>query len=76
MASAAVVAVEVSCHEDTRSAILVGALLPQASHFVVIIDLVKLQHGKLDLLVLVGDALRRGKHLLLALLRATTQAQN
>ena len=50
-ALSAVVAVEVVGKEDTRSA--VGALLPQALDLSRVLDLVVLEHSKLDLLLLV-----------------------
>merc|ERR550537_792744 len=64
----AVVAVVVHGHEDARAAHLVRALLAELGHLVVAVDLVVLEHSKLDLLVLVLDLLRLGVHLLLALL--------
>merc|ERR1719231_1348137 len=68
---AAVVTVEVRCHEDTGTAN--RRLFAQARHLVVAVDLVELQHGELDLLVLVRDLLRLRVHFLLALLRAAVE---
>jgi hypothetical protein len=76
VATAAVVAVKVGPHEHTSAAVLMGALLPQPSDLVIVVDLVVLQDRQLNGLVLVRDALGRCKHLLLALLRTATEAQN
>jgi len=76
MASAAVLTVEMSRHEDTGAAILVGALTSQASDLAVLIDLVVLEDRKLDLLSLVLDLLGGGEGLLLALLATSSQAED
>merc|ERR1740115_710610 len=75
-ALAAILAVEVARHENTRAALRVRAHAPQAGDLAVAIDLVVLEHGQLHLLVLVLDLLRLGVLLLLALLAATAQAQH
>merc|ERR1711942_46385 len=76
MASAAVLAVEMSRHENAGTAILVGTLSSQASDLAILINLVVLEDRKLDLLSLVLDLLRGGVVLLLALLAATSQAED
>jgi len=75
VALAAVLSVLVLGHEDASTALLAGALSAQAGDLVAL-DLVVLKHSKLNLLVLVGDLLRLGVHLLLALLATTTKAEN
>jgi hypothetical protein len=76
-ALAAVVAVEVVGHEDTRTALGVGALLAEAGHLAGgVVHLVELQHCELHLLVLVLDLLGLGVRLLLALLGATSEAEH
>ncbi len=60
-------------HEDARTAVRAG--LAQALHLASILDLVKLQHPELDLLVLVLLLLGLGVGLLLALLTTTKQAE-
>ena len=72
----AVVPIEVIRHESSSAALGVGALLPEPLHLPGIIDLVELQHGELDLLVLVLDLLRLGVGLLLALLGAASEAEH
>merc|ERR1712112_499354 len=76
VASAAVLTVEMSRHEDTGAAILVGTLTSQASDFAVLINLVVLEDRKLDLLSLVLDLLGGGEGLLLALLATSSQAED
>merc|ERR1719231_544602 len=75
-ALAAVLAIEVARHEDTRAELRVRADTPQARDLAVAVDLVVLEHGQLDLLVLVLDLLGLGVLLLLALLAAAAQAQH
>lgn len=72
----AVGTVSVVSHEDTRAASGLGALLAKAGNLVLISDLVELEDGELDGLVLVGDALRGGVDLLLSLLGTTTEAED
>ena len=67
-ALAAVVTVEVSGHEDASSTELVRASLSEALNLVVGVDLVVLQDGELDLLVLVLDLLGLRVNSLLLLL--------
>merc|ERR1712112_666485 len=57
MASAAVLTVKMSRHEDTGTTILVGTLTSQASDLAVLIDLVVLEDRKLNLLSLVLELL-------------------
>merc|ERR1712112_540502 len=76
MASAAVLTVKMSRHEDTGTTILVGTLTSQASDLAVLIDLVILEDRKLDLLSLVLDLLGGGEGLLLALLATSSQAED
>merc|ERR550537_1735004 len=71
---AAVVTVEVRSHEDTGTAN--RRLFAQTRHFVLAVDLVKLQHRELHLLVLVRDLLRLRVHFLLALLSAAVQPRS
>merc|ERR550537_1714241 len=75
VALAAVVAVEVHGHEDTRPAELVRALPAQARHLVVRVHLVELEHCQLHLLPLVLDLLRLSVGLLLALLATAGELQ-
>merc|ERR1711875_141938 len=76
VASAAVLAIKMSRHENAGSAILVGTLTSQASDLAILIHLVILEHRKLDLLSLVLDLLGGGVVLLLALLATTSQAED
>merc|ERR1719232_540263 len=75
-ALAAVLAVLVVGHEHTASAVLAGALPPQPGDLALVADLVILEGGQLDLLMLVLDLLGSGVVLLLALLAATPQAED
>jgi len=63
-------------HEDAATAVLTGALPPQAGDLALVADLVVLEGSKLDLLVLVLDLLGGGVVLLLALLATTTEAED
>lgn len=68
-----VLAIVVAGHEDAREALGGRALAPQASDLLgLVVDLVVLEHGHLDLDVLVGDLLGLGVGLLLSLLLTTT----
>ena len=71
----AILTVLVVGHEDTSTALLSRALTAQAGDLV-IINLVVLEDGELDLLVLSGGLLGGGEVLLLLLLTTTTQAEN
>merc|ERR1719420_270557 len=73
MALSTIVAVEVHCHEDTRSTALMRALATETRDLVIGVDLVELEHRKLDLFALVLDLLWLGVSLLFALLSATGQ---
>jgi len=66
-ALAAVLAVKVGSHEDTRPAVLVWTLTAKARDLTVLIHLVVLEHRKLHLLLLVLVLLRRRVVLLLSL---------
>merc|ERR1712242_73189 len=63
-------------HEDATTTVLTGALAPQPSDLALVTDLVILQGSKLDLLMLVLDLFGSGIVLLLALLAATTKAED
>ena len=73
-ALAAVVPIVVHGQTDTRAA--GRAVLPQALDLAPVVDLVELEGGELDGLVLVVDLLGLGVHLLLALLPAASQTQD
>ena len=76
MALAAVVAVDVVCHESTRGAHRVRALLAHLRDLATVIHAVGLHDGELHVLVLVLDTLRLGVVLLLALLTPTTKTKD
>ncbi len=63
-------------HEDAGAALLSRTLAPQAVDLAVVVHAVVLEHGQLDLAVLVLDLLGRRVVLLLALLSAAAQAQH
>ena len=65
--------VEVSSHEDSSTALLSGALAAQTIDLAVVVNLVVLEHGELDLPVLVLDLLGGGVVLLLPLLGTSPQ---
>jgi len=69
----AVVSVKVLGHEDAWA---LWAELPESLDVAVAVDLVVLQGGELDLLVLVLDLLRLGVGLLLSLLSTTTESEH
>ena len=73
---AAILAVEHGSHEDAGSTLLGGTLTSQTVNLAVVVDLVVLQHGELDLPVLVLDLLGGGVVLLLPLLGASPQPEN
>merc|ERR1719386_445566 len=75
VALAAIVAIEVHGHEDTRAAHFMRALPAQACDLVVGVHLVELQHSKLDLLALVLDLLWLCVGLLLTLLATSGKVQ-
>ena len=72
-ALATVLPVKVRRHEHAGTALLGGALPPQAVDLAVVVHLVVLQHGQLDLPVLVLDLLGGGVVLLLPLLGTSPQ---
>ncbi|PON43204.1 LOW QUALITY PROTEIN: hypothetical protein PanWU01x14_275470, partial [Parasponia andersonii] len=72
----AVVPVEVVGHEGTGTALGVGALLPEPLDLPRVIDLVELEDGELDLLLLVLDFLGLGVGLLLPLLGSSPEAEH
>jgi len=76
MASAAVLAVEMSGHENAGAAFLVGALTAKTRDLAILVNLVVLEDRKLDLLSLVLDLLGGGEGLLLALLATSSQAED
>ena len=63
-------------HKHPGSALLGRALTPQPVDLAVVVHLVVLQHGQLDLAVLVLDLLGCGIILLLALLSATPEPEH
>ncbi len=63
-------------HESSCAALGVRALLPKPLHLSRVIDLVELEDGELDLLVLVLDLLRFGVGLLLTLLGASPETEH
>lgn len=75
-ALSAVGAVSVLGHEDAGAAVGVGALITETGNLVTIANLVELQDGQLDGLVLVGNVLGGSVHLLLSLLGTTTQTED
>lgn len=75
-ALATVLPVKMCSHEDTSTTVVAGTLSPQASDLPILIHLVELEHGQLDLLLLVLVLLGSGVVLLLALLGATTQTEH
>ena len=75
-ALAAVLTVKVSSHEHAGATLLGGTLTAQTVDLAVVVHLVVLEHGELDLPVLMLDLLGRGVILLLALLAATAQTKH
>merc|ERR1740129_341427 len=75
MALAAIITVRVHRHENARATQFVWALAPQASDFIVGINLVELEHCELHLFALVLYLLGLGVSLLLALLSSTFQLE-
>merc|ERR1712055_432477 len=75
-ALSAVLTVLVVGHEDTATAVLAGTLTPQPGDFSLVTDLVILQGSKLDFLMLVLNLLGGSVILRLALLAATTKAED
>merc|ERR1719402_1334453 len=75
-ALAAVLPVVVGRHEDASSTLLGRALPPQPVDLAVVVHLVVLEHGQLDLLVLVLDLLGCGVILLLPLLGTSPQPED
>ena len=69
----AVLTVVVGSHEDPGTTLLGGTLASQTVDLAVVVHLVVLQHGELDLPVLVLDLLGGGVVLLLPLLGASPQ---
>jgi hypothetical protein len=76
VAASAVLAVVHSSHEDTSTALGLGALTPETLDLAVAVNLVVLKDRELGLLALVLDLLGGGVHLLLALLGTTTQTEH
>merc|ERR1719209_1537092 len=75
-ALAAVLAIEVSSHEDSSAALLSRALTAQTVDLAIVVNLVVLKDGQLDLPVLVLDLLGGGVVLLLPLLSTSPQPEN
>ena len=75
-ALAAVLAIEVGSHEDSGTTLLGRALAAQTVDLAVVVHLVVLQHGQLDLPVLVLDLLGSGVVLLLPLLGTTPEPEH
>ena len=65
-----------SSHEDPGTALLGGTLASQTVDLAVVVHLVVLQHGQLDLPVLVLDLLGSGVVLLLAFLATSTETKD
>ena len=65
-----------SSHEHAGATLLGGTLTAQTVDLAVVVHLVVLEHGELDLPVLVLDLLGRGVILLLALFAATAQTKH
>ncbi|XAR48081.1 hypothetical protein NMG60_11030791 [Bertholletia excelsa] len=63
-------------HERPCTTLSIRALFPQPLDLAGVIDFVELEHGELDLLLLVLDLLRLRVGLLLPLLGSTTQAED
>jgi hypothetical protein len=76
VAATAVLAVVHGSHEDTSTALGLGALAAETLDLAVTVDLVVLEDSELGLLALVLDLLGGGVDLLLPLLATTTQAQD
>jgi hypothetical protein len=74
VATAAVLAVVHGSHEDTGTALGLGALAAETLDLAITVDLVVLEDGQLGLLPLVLDLLGGGVDFLLALLGSSAQA--
>merc|ERR550525_383410 len=75
-ALAAVLTVEHGGHKDAGAALFGRALAPQTVDLAVVVDLVVLQHGELDLSLLVLDLLGGGVVLLLPLLGSSPEPED
>jgi len=75
-ALAAVLPVEMGSHEDAGTTLLTGAFTTKAVDLAVVVDAVVLEHGQLDLLVLVLLLLGCGVVLLLAFLGTSSESQH
>merc|ERR1712037_718861 len=75
-ALAAVLAIEVSSHEDSSAALLSRALTAQTVDLAIVVNLVVLEDGQLDLPVLVLYLLGGGVVLLLPLLSTSPQPED
>jgi len=76
MATTAVLAVVHSGHEDTSTALGLGALPPETLNLAITINFVVLEDSELSLLPLMLDLLGSGVDLLLPLLSTTTQTED
>ena len=63
-------------HEDTGAALFGGALATKSVDLAVVVNLVVLENGELDFLMLVLDLLRGRVVLLLALLATTAETED
>ena len=73
---AAVLPIEMSSHENAGTALFAETLTTQTVDLAIIVDAIVLEHGKLDLLVLVFLLLGCGVVLLLAFLGTTSEPQH
>ena len=73
---AAVLPVEMGSHENAGTALLAGAFTTQTVDLAVVVDAVVLEHGQLDLLVLVLLLLGCCVILLLAFLSTSAESQH
>ena len=71
-----VLAIKVSRHENAGTTLLSGTLTSQTIDLAIIVNLVVLQDGQLDLLVLVLNLLGGGVVLLLPLLTTSSKPEN
>ena len=71
----AVLTIGMASHENTSAARFSGALTPQSGDLAVLVDLVELEDGQLDLLLLMLVLLGCGVLLLLALLGTTSKSE-
>jgi hypothetical protein len=75
MATTAVLAIVMSSHENTGTAICLGTLSSKTLDLAITINFVVFEDSQLGLLSLMLDLLRSCVHLLLSLLSATTETK-